>query len=341
MSEEAHTTAENKIAQIYGESIMCNDGTHITSHIQDDRVWQEYWKEVVNLPNRKYTLPKNNTGKKFIDLLTTEINSVIQRNSNSEKVIVFMSVILQKSRDIKKSKDVKSLLERRMALWQNKEYDTVVKLAVFASNTYKYSQKKKKTPDQVARTFQRLLLQGKIRDATNYVLNSTRKGGKLEPESIDPKTGLEVKTVLEMKHPPSSEPSNVAMKEYDNLPTLMDVEISEETVLTVAKRLKGSGGPGGTDYAAMQNWLLRYRHISKQLLKAIYTLMNWIANNIVPFKAIRALVANRLVALDKCPGVRPVGIGEILRRLCVKCLLQACGDDVTDIWGKDQLCSGL
>ena len=106
-------------------------------------------------------------------------------------------------------------------------------------------------------------------------------------------------------------------------------------------RLKGSGGPGGTDYAAMQNWLLRYGHIGEQLREAISTLTEWIANNIVPFEAIRALVANRLVALDKCPGVRPVGIGEILRRLCAKCLLQACGDDVTDICGKDQLCSGL
>ena len=112
---------------------------------------------------------------------------------------------------------------------------------------------RKKNLDQIARIFQRLLLQGKIREGTNFVLNSTRKGGKLEPESIDPKTGLEVKTVLEQKHPPSSEPTNIAMEKYDSLPALIDVDISEETVLNVAKRLKGSGGPGGTDYAAMQN----------------------------------------------------------------------------------------
>ena len=120
MSEEAHTTAENKIAQIYGEHIMCNDGTHINFHIQHDRVWQKYWKEITNLPNRKYNLPKNSTGKKFIHLLTTEINNIIDRKSNSEKTIVFLSVILQKSKSITKSKDVKALLERRMTLWQNK-----------------------------------------------------------------------------------------------------------------------------------------------------------------------------------------------------------------------------
>ena len=123
---------------------MCNDGTHINSTIQDDRVWQNYWKEIVNLPNRKYNLPKNSTGKKFIHLLTTEINNIVQRKSNSKKVIVFMSVILQKSKDIKKSKDVKALLERRMTLWQKEEFDTVVNSALFASNTYKRSEKKNK-----------------------------------------------------------------------------------------------------------------------------------------------------------------------------------------------------
>ena len=55
------------------------------------------------------------------------------------------------------------------------------------------------------------------------------------------------------------------MEEYKNIPQLMNVDVSEETVLNVAKKLKGSGGPGGTDYAALQNWLLRYGHISKKL----------------------------------------------------------------------------
>ena len=41
------------------------------------------------------------------------------------------------------------------------------------------------------------------------------------------------------------------------------------------------------------------------------------------------MMANRLVALDKEPGTRPVGIGEMYRRLWAKCLLKAIGSQAT------------
>ena len=43
----------------------------------------------------------------------------------------------------------------------------------------------------------------------------------------------------------------------------------------------------------------------------------------------------------KCPGVRPVGIGEIWRRLQAKCLLLAAGEEAKDACGIDQVCAGL
>jgi hypothetical protein len=52
-------------------------------------------------------------------------------------------------------------------------------------------------------------------------------------------------------------------------------------------------------------------------------------------------MACRLVALDKEPRTRPVGIGEIYRRLIPKCVLEVCGSQATTVCGNLNLCAGL
>ena len=37
------------------------------------------------------------------------------------------------------------------------------------------------------------------------------------------------------------------------------------------------------------------------------------ANSIIDWVPLRALLANRLIALDKSPGIRPMGVRETLR----------------------------
>ena len=50
---------------------------------------------------------------------------------------------------------------------------------------------------------------------------------------------------------------------------------------------------------------------------------------------------SRLVGLGKCPGVRPIGIGDILRRLFAKFLLIDVDKEATRAYGTDQLCCRL
>ena len=64
-------------------------------------------------------------------------------------------------------------------------------------------------------------------------------------------------------------------------------------------------------------------------------------NSSPPWAAYCALMACRLVALDKIIGVRPVGIGETLRWALDKLVIRAAGYQAKTACGNLQLCAGL
>ena len=47
-----------------------------------------------------------------------------------------------------------------------------------------------------------------------------------------------------------------------------------------------------------------------------------------------------MIALDKCPGVRPIGIGDTAQRIIAKATLTVVKDDIIDAAGGLQMCVG-
>ena len=52
-------------------------------------------------------------------------------------------------------------------------------------------------------------------------------------------------------------------------------------------------------------------------------------------------MASRLIALNKCPGIRPIGIGETLHRDIGKAIHMATRLDAALVCGSGQICVGL
>ena len=52
------------------------------------------------------------------------------------------------------------------------------------------------------------------------------------------------------------------------------------------------------------------------------------------------LLASRLVALDKKPGVQPIGVGETARQIVAKAIMMTLRSDILDVTGTLQLCAG-
>ena len=57
-------------------------------------------------------------------------------------------------------------------------------------------------------------------------------------------------------------------------------------------------------------------------------------------KCVSPLLACRLIALDKNPGVCPIGIGDTSRQIIAKAILSFAKSDVQDASGCLQLCGG-
>lgn len=109
-------------------------------------------------------------------------------------------------------------------------------------------------------------------------------------------SSMSVLEVLKLKHSEPQCPPASALIKCDNLPSRMNLIITGSHIHYVASRIQGSAGRTGAH--------------SDRLCDSVATLVHRLSNSIVSWVDIRALMACRLVALDKSSGVRPIGIGD-------------------------------
>ena len=100
---------------------------------------------------------------------------------------------------------------------------------------------------------------GENYDRRSIWIAEREKGGLFQPGDTFPKTGQPVLEVLRSKQPKSCHPTALILDAYGGKPLAMvTVNITNETVATVARKLLGSAGPGGVYSASLQHWLLRF-----------------------------------------------------------------------------------
>ena len=61
-----------------------------------------------------------------------------------------------------------------------------------------------------------------------------------------------------------------------------------------------------------------YHSASADICNALGSLAGCLCTDFVDSAGLTAFTACRLIALDKCPGVRPIGVGEVVRRIIGK-----------------------
>ena len=80
-----------------------------------------------------------------------------------------------------------------------------------------------------------------------------------------------------------------------------------------------------------------FHDASRDLCNAVATVGRHFCTTSVDPVGLKVLLSCRLIALDKHPGVRPIGIDEVARRIISKAILSIVKDDILKVAGVQQL----
>ena len=97
-------------------------------------------------------------------------------------------------------------------------------------------------------------------------------------------------------------------------------------------RTSGSAGPSGVDACGWRRLCTSFKSASDKLCCSIAILACWLCTSFVD----PASCVCRLIALNKIPGVHPIGVGEVVRRIIAKAVLSIIGPDIQQATGSLQ-----
>ena len=159
-------------------------------------------------------------------------------------------------------------------------------------------------------------------------------------------------TLLKSKHPETAECNDDAVVDQqapEVHPVVFD-EINSDSVRLAALNTRGGAGPSGVDADGWRHILVsRIFGVASDELRSELAIMirqlctekvQPLTSDVSLSSSIEAFLACRLIPLDKCPGLRPIGVGEVLRRIAGKVVMSVVKGDIQESVGSLQVCAG-
>ena len=209
-------------------------------------------------------------------------------------------------------------LECRLHLWHGGDIDA---LLVEGHTIQWHLQHSHCTPPaDSSRIFTRLVFQGKIKAAMRFLTEQSR--GSFLPLST-PVGESTVFDELVKKHPDPSPatPLSLIISGTTDLqschPAIFDC-LDGDLIFRTAVCIEGSTGPSGVDAMGWRHLCTSFRTASSDLCHSLALVARHFSTSFTDPEALQPLLNCRLIALDKNPGVRQIGIGETSRRIIAK-----------------------
>ena len=202
------------------------------------------YDQILKWKKNFFTLPRGKSGSDFLKELTRLIYLFVDKTKweriSLSLVHVFIPLMLQKPNQRSKAKDHAKYLQIRLEKWKNGALEDLIHEGNEIQKRMLKS--KKRTDESNRKAFCRLMLAGKVRQATKFI------------DSADPVTGVhdishEIIEALKAKHPKGEElHADVMLDITKPLPNPVIYEhLTPEVIQKSAKNLSGSGGPSLVD----------------------------------------------------------------------------------------------
>ena len=255
--------------------------------------------------------------------------------------IVFIPLMIQKPSRNSKTKDHKYHLNKRLQMWERGQIKDLINEGKMIQKRFQTSQRK--TKSNITKAFANLILQGKTAAACKLI--NREQGG---PVMVND----EVMAKLKDKHPKAKSASSQAI--LPNLaPRVIEPILYEgidaQMVHKSAMNTKGSGGPSKVDAEIWRQMLCSksFQPASMDLCEQISILAKRLCRDFVNPDYLVEFTAGRLIPLNKDPQsseslkIRPIGVGEVIRRLVGKSVMTHLRPEIIDAAGPLQTCAGM
>ena len=189
-----------------------------------------------------------------------------------------------------------------------------------------------KNETQITRSFTKLMFEGNTRAALQ-LLSGRDRGRVLNlNDSVDPSNPRYlVLDALSDKHPPAQ-----PLRQECILPTVdtpmghpvVFDALDASVVRAAALRTVGAAGPSGVDAREWRRLCTSFHDASDELCAAIALFARRLCTTYLSPDILSPFLACRLIALDKSPGVHPIGVCEVVRCIVAKAVLCVIQDDI-------------
>ena len=117
------------------------------------------------------------------------------------------------------------------------------------------------------------------------------------------------------KHPKAEDASPEALFTGPlppNIQPIFNSKLDGDLIKKCVLKTQGSAGVSQQEDSLWHSMVTDYNDSSSNLCNAISGVAHRLATEYVDPAALEVLLANRGIAINKCPGLRPVGVGEII-----------------------------